>query len=161
MRTKLVSLCVLSFLLMGCATTGPEKVSSELVQKRKAVLQASQRWDQFFNAADADTLAGLYATGAVSMPPNAPAIAGRAALQKDFETFFTNNLARHETLVEDLIIDGGLAVERARYRMTMKPRAGGPEVVETGKHVEVRRYEGGRWLIVAEIWNADAPPPVK
>jgi ketosteroid isomerase-like protein len=57
-----------------------------------------------------------------------------------------------------ITVESGLAIERAHYRLTYRPRAGGAEVVETGRHVECRRKIGGQWLIVTEIWNTDAPP---
>jgi ketosteroid isomerase-like protein len=93
------------------------------------------------------------------MPPNAPTVRGRRALQADFESFFADNVARHETFVDELLNEGGLAVEAARYRLIYKPRSGGPEIVESGRHIECRRKINGEWKIVLEIWNSDTPAP--
>jgi ketosteroid isomerase-like protein len=91
------------------------------------------------------------------MPPNLPTLVGKKALEEDFAGFFAENTARHETQIEEILIEGGLSIERSRYRMTAKPRAAGAEVVDTGRHLEVRRKEGGKWKIVWEIWNSDVP----
>jgi hypothetical protein len=33
------------------------------------------------------------------------------------------------------------------------------KTVETGKYIEVWRRINGKWLMVRDIWNDDAPPP--
>ena len=92
------------------------------------------------------------------MPPNLPTITGRKALQADFEDFFAGNVATHQTTIDEIRVDGDSSIERARYKMTFKPRAGGEQVVETGRHIEYRRKINGEWKIVIEIWNSDTPP---
>ena len=121
--------------------------------------QASVEWDRSFNSGEIAKLAGLYADDAISMPPNAPTILGRRALQAEFKSFLEANTARHETTVDGMTRDGSLAIERAHYRLIYKPRTGGAEVIETGRHLECRRKIDGRWQIILEIWNLDTPPP--
>jgi ketosteroid isomerase-like protein len=152
MKTFPLHAVLMSFLLaFGCQTVEHPRPDE--------LTRASQEWDGHFNAGNAAALAALYAENAVSMPPSLPTLHGRAALQADFESFFAANEARHETTVDEIIVEGGLAIERAHYRLTYRPRAGGAEVVETGRHVECRRMIGGQWLIVTEIWNTDAASP--
>jgi ketosteroid isomerase-like protein len=129
------------------------------VSQQEELRQASAVWDRLFNAGDGAKLALLYAEDAISMPPNSPTIKGRGAIQADLEGYFAGNAARHETMVETIVREGDLAIESARYRLTYKPRAGGAEVVETGRHLECRRKIGGQWKIVLEIWNLDTPAP--
>ena len=149
------------FLLAGCQPgaglqSGPAPAAASAPDELRG---ASVEWDAVFNSGDVAKLATLYAEDAVSMPPGAPTLRGREALQADFKSFLDANSARHETMVDGIVTDGNLAVEYAHYRMTSKPRAGGAETVETGRHVETRRKIAGRWQIVVEIWNQDAAPP--
>lgn len=123
--------------------------------------EASAAWDRFFNSGDAERLASLYAPNAISMPPNLPTLRGQAAVLEDFRGFFANNAARHLTQIEEIIVDDDLSIERSRYRMTFRPRGGGPEITETGRHIEVRRRINGQWLIIHEIWNSDQPAVTK
>jgi ketosteroid isomerase-like protein len=146
---------LMSLLLASSCQTGDPAVSG----RPDELTRASQDWDRQFNAGDAAALAAFYAENAVSMPPNLPTLQGRSALQADFESSFAANEARHETSVDEITVESGLAIERAHYRLTYRLRAGGSEMVETGRHVECRRMIGGQWLIVTEIWNTDAPPP--
>jgi ketosteroid isomerase-like protein len=120
-----------------------------------ALQAASKEWDQVYNSGDVARLGALYAEDVVSMPPNLPTLKGRKALEEDFRTFFAANTAHHETMVDEIVQEGDLAIERARYRLTIRPKAGGPEVVETGRHLECRRKIGGEWKIVIEIWNVE------
>jgi uncharacterized protein (TIGR02246 family) len=114
--------------------------------------------DRLFNQHDAAALAAQYAESATSMPFDTPSIQGRAALQADFAKFFAANAgARHETRVVEVLRGDGWAIERAEYTLTFTPEGSGKPVVETGRHVVCRRSEGGRWLIVWELWNRDKP----
>lgn len=143
----------------GCKTEthSQKERHEESAGHKHGALQASVEWDKAFNAGNATNLALLYAEKATSMPPNAPTIQGRKALQADFESFFTANSARHETTVDEIVHEDDLAIERAHYRLTIKPKNGGAEVVETGRHLECRKKIDGRWQIVMEIWNLDTP----
>lgn len=158
-----------SLLMAGCQNTDspgkPDKAQVEIEQSeasakaQEELKQASQEWDRLYNSGDVDNLVALYAEDTVSMPPGAPTISGREALQADFKGFFSKNVARHETMVDKVLIEGDLALEVARYKLTFKPREGGAEVVETGRHMETRRKIDGQWKIILEIWNSDSPAP--
>ena len=117
---------------------------------------AAAEWDSLFNAHDAVKLAALYTEDALSMPVNAPTIHGRQALQAEIERFFSENMGRHETVVDEILATGEWAIERAHYTLTFTP-TGGPEMIETGRHVMCRKKVGARWLIAWEIWNTETP----
>jgi ketosteroid isomerase-like protein len=151
--STILGLLMLLLCLTGCQTTGRSEADA-----RAHLGKADEEWDRLFNAGDARGLAALYAEDVVSMPPNLPTISGRAALQKDFETFFSENSARHQTIIDQIIVEGDMAIERGRYKMTFKPKAGGAEVSETGRHVEIRRRINGEWKIFLEIWNTESAP---
>ena len=120
---------------------------------------AGQEWDRLFNARDTSGLAALYADDAISMPYNAPTVRGRMAIQTEFNNFLAQNTARHETSVEEVLVKGDWAIERARYTMTYTSHATDAQVIETGRHVMGRQKVKGRWQIAWEIWNSDQPPP--
>lgn len=145
------------FLAAGCQ--GPRRPSVHYISAEQRVREASAAWDRAFNAGVADQLASLYAPHAISMPPALPTLNGQPAILEDFRGFFAANSARHQTYIEEIIIEDDLSIERSRYRMSFRPRAGGPETIETGRHIEIRRRINGQWLITHEIWNTDPPAP--
>ena len=119
--------------------------------RESQIREASQAWDEAFNAEDLDALMALYADGAVSMPPGFPALEGKEAISQDFEYVFATFDWEHETTIVDLLMSGNVAVERGAYTM----REGG-EVFEAGKHIVIRQKHGNAWLVVKEIWNMDS-----
>jgi uncharacterized protein (TIGR02246 family) len=159
---KVIQLLLLTaslMLLVGCQTAMQSRTNRQVGSsvQGKELRQATAEWDRLFNTADAANLALLYAADAISMPPNSSTLKGRRAIQAEFESFFASNVARHETIVDEMLKEGNLAIEVARYRLTYSPRAGGTEVVESGRHLECRRKVDGEWKIVVEIWNTDTP----
>ena len=156
MKTNLLPTVVCLMLIIGCQSPSQ---SHKPGPSQEELRQTSQEWDRLFNIGDAVKIASLYADDVVSMPPNSPTLTGRGALRTDFETFFAKNMARHETMVDKIVMEGDLAIEVARYRLTYRPRVGGAEIVETGRHMETRRKIDGRWRIILEIWNSDSPAP--
>jgi uncharacterized protein (TIGR02246 family) len=145
-----------AILLVGCGGGG--RPSSRAGSDAEILKNAGAEWDRLFDSRDAAALAALYAEDVISMPFNAPTIHGRAALQADFERFFAGNTGRHQTLVDEILTGDDWAIERARYVLTYSPKAGGPEVKESGRHVVCRRRSGDAWRIAWEIWNTDTPP---
>ena len=59
--------------------------------------------------------------------------------------------------IQEIVIQGDLAVERASYVVQVTPRTGAP-FTERGKHiVAYARAPNGEWRIKWEIWNTDTP----
>lgn len=161
MRCLALHLLFALAILVSTGCQGPRQPSGNYISHEHRVREASAAWDRLFNSAAAEELAGLYAPNAISMPPNLPTLHGRAAILEDFRGFFANNAARHLTQIEEIIIEDDLSIERSRYRMSFRPRSGGPETTETGRHIEVRRRINGQWMIIHEIWNSDQPAVTK
>jgi ketosteroid isomerase-like protein len=157
--TTIVILAAILFLSVSCQRVNPSRTHRAVIEAGQDLRILATEWDRLFNLGDAAKLSALYAEDVVSMPPNAPTLQGRKAVEADFQSFFAANVARHQTVVDEIVREGDLAIERAHYRLTYRPRAGGAEIAESGRHLECRRKIGGEWKIVLEIWNSDAPPP--
>lgn len=151
-----ISLVAALFCMTGCANQhvrdGPDD------NLRVKLRRASGEWDVLFNSRAGGRLAMLYAEDGYTMPPGGATISGRAALRKDFEALFEVYNARHETRVDEYLIEGDRAIELAHYTLTLQPREGGDSVVETGRRVMCRRQTKNGWEIVWEIWNTEGAP---
>ena len=124
------------------------------------IREASERWDEAFNAAAADPndenmakLMDLYDNNAVDMPPGFSTIVGKDAIRADFVFFFSEFVSHHETTIVDILMSGNLAVEQADYYQTFTPRDGSASFEEHGKHIVVYKKSGKSWKVVKEIWN--------
>jgi ketosteroid isomerase-like protein len=144
------------FCISGCANEGYQ--SSEDAGLEQSLRRASAEWDVLFNARAGARLAMLYAQDGYTMPPGGATLTGRAALRKDFESLFDVYNARHETNIDEYIIEGNRAIELAHYTLTLQPRTEGEQVVETGRRVMCRRQTATGWEILWEIWNTDGTP---
>ena len=109
------------------------------------------------NAADsADKIAAMYGDDAIIMPPDAPAAAGHDAMMD----FLAKDMSGAKDAGISLRIDddtagssGDLGWHSGAFSVVDK----GGKAVGTGKFVEVWQKQDGKWMIVRDIWNNDAP----
>ena len=140
----------LGALVLASGAISPASVASADGGRESQIREASEAWDEAFNAEDLDALMALYADGAVSMPPGFPALEGKEAIRADFAYVFDNFDWEHETTIVELRMSGNVAFERGAYTMSE-----GGVTFETGKHIVVRHKHGNAWLVVWEIWNTN------
>ncbi len=123
-----------------------------------AIHAITQAWVKAYNAGDAKAVAGLYGEQAVLLPPGAPAAKGKAAIQayiaKDAAESAKAGVTFSVDANSDVGSSGDLAWESGTYAVKAKSGAS----VEIGKYLTVYKKSGGKWLIIRDTWNSDAPP---
>ena len=121
-----------------------------------AIETTQQRFAAALLGRDFDALAALYTDDAVVMPPNEPAVQGRAAVKTWLAAFpavsaFTLRADRIEGRAD-------LAYVRGTYTMTLSPEGAPAPVTARGKYVEIRRRQpSGEWLLEADMFSPDHP----
>lgn len=157
----------LSFLQISCNTTTNETKSSPTnkesgkakpdMAKIKAEIQALNNiWANAVNTKDATTIMSLYADDAISMPDDAPALIGKAAIQKDVET--DTSTANRKGLIsvtyitEEVFGDEQLVTERGN--VIAKDSSG--KVAYTEKYMQIWQKRNDKWQVIREIYNHDA-----
>ena len=153
-RVKNLSLLAASLVaLVGLAHAAPPGARAD----EAAIRAQTTSWAKAYNGGDAKGVAALYAQDALLLPPGAPGVSGRDAIQD----FFTKNIAaaRADGVVfnlnprTDVGVSGAMGWESGTYTATVKGT-----VVETGKFMSVSRKKDGKWHYIRDTWNADAPP---
>ena len=105
---------------------------------------------------DFDALVALYTEDAVFMPPNQPAVRGRAALRTWMAAFPRVTACKLNT--ERIEGRADLAYVRGSFEMTLQPEGAPGPVTSRGKFLEIRRRQpDGAWLLEADIFNSDHP----
>jgi uncharacterized protein (TIGR02246 family) len=125
---------------------------------RSAITAVVANFDKAVLAADWPAVLSAYTEDAILLPPNAPALQGRAALQKFFEGFpkFTDFKQR----VVEIDGRGDLAFPRGTYETTVNPAGTKAPLKDMGKVLAVwRKQPDGKWLAARVIWNSDLAPP--
>jgi uncharacterized protein (TIGR02246 family) len=117
--------------------------------------------DSFTNAiksGDYATAASWYTVNAVFMPPNAPAVEGRPAIQKNFESFGKVSAFSQPVVEVDGV--GDLAYARVNFDLTFTPPNTTAPMSDKGKVLIVMRKEAdGKWRTSRGIFNSDLPMP--
>jgi ketosteroid isomerase-like protein len=119
-----------------------------------AIRASTDRFPTSLVKRDFAALGRLYTEDAVVMPPNQPAVFGRAAFER-WIVSFPRVLRLTLTPAE---IDGraDIAYVRGTYAMTLHPEGAPTPVDDVGKYVEIRkRQPDGSWLIATDIFNSD------
>jgi ketosteroid isomerase-like protein len=123
-----------------------------------AFAKAARDFEAAVGRGDAAGLAALYTEDAVLMPPNHPAVNGRAAIQEFLAGMLAQG-ARNMKLVQTTVAGAGSnGYEVGTYEFDLGP-ASAP-VHDKGKYiVGMKRSASGKWLIAHDIFNSDLPCP--
>jgi len=110
-----------------------------------------------YNAGDAKAISALYAEPAVLLPPGAQAANGNAAIQAYFAKDKAESAKAGVTFSLDAKSDVGASGDLGWESGTYAVKAKSGATVEVGKYLTVFKKSDGKWLIIRDTWNADAP----
>lgn len=145
-----VAACVL--FLAACGPSGHEADEA-------AIREANKKWLEAIVAKDAATIGALYAEDGQLMPPNAPKMSGREAIQKGWGDMMgaPGMSLVFETEKFTFAKSGDLAVDVGTYTFTSGE--GAAAVTDTGKFVVTWTKRDGKWLVLTDMFSSDLPPP--
>ena len=152
-RTLVVAMFVASG-LSACSKTPAAFSDADRTSIQTAV-------DSFTNAiksGDYAAAASWYTVDAVFMPPNAPVVEGRPAIQKTLESFGKVSAFSQPVVEVDGV--GDLAYARVNFDLTFTPPNTTTPMSDKGKVLIVMRKEAdGKWRTSRGIFNSDLPLP--
>jgi uncharacterized protein (TIGR02246 family) len=139
-----------------------------LSKAEAAVRKLNQDWAQACNTKHLDDLVDLYATDALVLRPNVPAVRGTAAIREFLFSILDAGLGEVEMEVVRVEIFGDVAYEAGRCKMLV-PTALGKRREERGKYLLVATKQAGEWKIATDCWSSDlsldaegtSPSPVR
>jgi ketosteroid isomerase-like protein len=142
------------FTLAGCAgNNGPADTQADA----DAISASTVAWIAAYNAGDADKIVAMYADDAILMPPDAPAASTHDAMKQ----YLANDITAAKAAGVTLALDGetsGVSGDLGWHSGTFHAAGANGATVATGKYAEIWRKAGGKWLMIRDIWNTDAPP---
>ena len=114
-------------------------------------------FDKGVLAADWPALASAYTEDGILLPPNAPVVEGRAAIQKFFGGL--PKITAFKQSVVEIEGPGDPTYVRGTYEMTMLPPGAKEPLKDTGKVLAIwRKQPDGSWLVSRVAWNSDLAP---
>jgi uncharacterized protein (TIGR02246 family) len=110
---------------------------------------------------DAVAAAALYADDGKLLSPAAELITGRREIEAYWRAGIAFGLSAVELRTIDVEIADGTAVEIGRYVLSLVADSGEP-VADCGKYLVLhRRLPDGSWRRAVDVFNPDAPAPVR
>lgn len=133
-------------------------MATRRVNPATAIRELDRKFMSAVASKDAKALvSAFYTADAVLLPPGAPLVKGRSAIQKFLQGLLDAGATKLTLKTTKVEASGDLAYGRGAYGFSM-PTPDGRAQQEVGKYVVVyRRQRNGSWLAVADIFNADQP----
>jgi len=139
--------------LAGCAqNAAPVDTSADMATMH----DATNAWVTAYNAGDADKIVALYADDAIMMPPDGLSLKGHEAMKQ----YLTGDIAAAKAAGVSFALDadtGGVSGDLGWHSGTFHVSGANGASLSTGKYVEVWHKADGKWLMLRDIWNNDAP----
>lgn len=141
--------------LSACAAKGPALFTDG---DRTAIRAVIDSFTTVIKAGDYAAAASYYTEDAAFLPPNAPAVDGRAAIQKQFESF--GRVSSFSQSVVEIEGVGDLAYARLNADLTFTPPGATTSMTDKAKGLIVlRKQADGKWRTTRGIVNSDLPMP--
>jgi len=119
-----------------------------------AIKSTEGKWVQAILAGDWATGAAVHTEDAVRMPPNAPDVRGREAVQASL----TQKPSAFTLSSVEIDGRGDLAYAWETFSITFPDKAGAQGTTTTGRGLVVfKKQADGSWLASRVIWNSDQP----
>jgi len=144
-------------LLAGPATAGK---AADVEAFKAAVQDTMDKYSIAMNAENSDLWILLWDENGMQMPPGAPAVVGKPAIEKgirgshqalDWEEFTIN--------LEEVQVAGDWGFARGTYSASITPKAGGETAFLDGKYLTIfKRQPDGSWKIFRDCFNSNVPP---
>jgi len=145
----------------------PEQAATRMEQEsaaaRTAIEAQGASFAAHFSAGHGDSVAAFYTENGEILPPNGPAVSGRANIAGFMNTGFGMGSYGLTLTTQAVMADGDNALERGSYVYTFTPGPDAPKgskaMADTGKFIAHWHREGGTWLMAHDMWNSDIPLP--
>ncbi len=153
MKSNLFVILLATFLptLTSCQKGSPSP--ADLDKIKKEIQAAEHAFGKAFSAKDLDALAAMYTDDAISMADQAPMMVGRDAIRKNMERDLSRMPNGFTAIFETLDVYGDANTVTETGKATYKDSAG--KTFYTAKYISVWQKQGGKYLIVRDIYNGD------
>ena len=140
--------------LSAACTAAPKPVDT--AADEQAIREAVTAWNGYIASQNDSAITAIYASDAVIMPPNAPAVRGEAGIRQFWASLWPIKAELVITPTE-VMVHGDLAIEEGTWTLNIP----GPDapIRDNGKYIVVWHRQADGWKAIRDIYNSDNPPP--
>jgi uncharacterized protein (TIGR02246 family) len=121
----------------------------------EAIRKLGEEWERAIGSGDIRRLLALVTDDIVFMPPSAPSIVGKRALEDVYRAFFARYAVKQTFAPEEIQVSGDWAFARGTDVLTLEPLDGAPSMVVRARGVSIMKREQDGWKIARGITNLD------
>jgi uncharacterized protein (TIGR02246 family) len=159
LNRKLVdSLAAVSLaLLCGCAQRAADPPAAVSLAKEEAAIRATDaQWLAAAKSRDVEKTIAFWSEDATILQPDAPPIAGKAAIRKYVSDAFASPQFSISFAPDTIVVapSGDMAYEIGHDTMTFRGPGGKTVTAHTQGVVVWRKQPDGAWKAAVDIWNA-------
>lgn len=163
MRTTLITVAA-AISLTACmkpAGETPEQTNArtqaESDSARTVITANARRYERAVMSGNMDSLAAMYASNAIIMPPNMGMAHGSDAIKTTFHNMMSSTPPTAFTVTPRTVsASGDVAIEDGTWKFAGK--MGAAAVADSGMYLIHWHRDGGNWKIMEHIWNSQNPP---
>lgn len=153
------SLTAALLILVAACSRPASKVEPDTEADKQAIASALKEATAAHHAGDAERWAAVFADDAIAMPPNQPAISGKAALQQWAGERFSKFKSTAEIKPVEIEVAGDWAFVRTAVSGAFTPKDGSAAMELDLKEIAIyRRQPDGAWKVARLITNSNRPP---
>ena len=147
-------------MLNGCnnadtsKTTTENKSSFDLTVAKKEIEEANRNFMDLVAKGDSVGLANAYTTDAKFMSAGAPAVVGRANIQKSMSDIVKSGITKVDLRLKEVFGTEDLIAEEGELTLYVKNDA-----VSEEKYIVLWKKEDGKWKLFRDIFNSNLPAP--
>lgn len=142
-------------LALACAGTPP--APDTRAADAQAIRDIDTQWNEWLKTKNDSAITAAYDSAGILMPPGMPAVRGLDNIRAFWAQIWAMN-ATLQLAVEDVVVDGNLAVDRGTWTWE-QPLPDGSTMKDNGKYLVSWKKVNGQWKVVEDMWNSDNPPP--
>ena len=156
---RLASLALAGVVAGSFVVSGRAETQAPAAGGDAAIRAVADQYVKATLAGDAKAIAALYTDDAVEMPPNAPLIKGKAAVEQYYvQQFAAGKISKFSLTHLETRATGDSGYDIGTFTQTIGPAKGAP-MNDSGKYVVILKRVGGAWKVSNAIYNSDNPPP--
>ena len=126
-----------------------------MAQGRAGVDEANRRFMEAMERGDAASVAALYAEDAVVLPPDAPMVSGRPAIEEFWRGLMGAGARGVNLETLRLAGSGDMLHEVGRATIRIQPEGGGADTLAVRYVVVWERAQDGGVALAVDIWNGE------